>query len=198
MPTISTLVVDVETRTRRFTAGLKTITRWLTGGLDTISGRLAVRCGAAAYSFKQFENSEQVLKQTDAVLKSTGGAANVTAGEVNDLGDAISRKTGIDDEAIQSGENLILTFKNIANEAGKGNDIFDQTTQVVTDMSVAMGQDFKSSAIQVGKALNDPITGLTSLTRVGVQFTEEQKKQIAQFVKHNNILGAQKVILQEL
>jgi len=187
MPTISTLVVDVETRTRRFTAGLKTLV-----------GGLAVVGAAAGYAFKQFEDSEKILNQTDAVLKSTGHAANVTATEVNDLANAISAKTGIDDEAIQSGENLILTFKNIANEAGKGNDIFNQTTQVVTDMSVAMGQDFKSSAIQVGKALNDPITGLTSLTRVGVQFTEQQKDSIAQFVKHNNLLGAQKIILQEL
>ena len=31
-------------------------------------------------------------------------------------------------------------------------------------MSVALGKDMKSSAIQVGKALNDPIKGVTALT----------------------------------
>jgi hypothetical protein len=51
---------------------------------------------------KQFLDSQKVSKQTDAVLKSTGGAANVTAKQVSDLATAISRKTGIDDEAIQS------------------------------------------------------------------------------------------------
>jgi hypothetical protein len=56
----------------------------------------------------------------------------------------------------------------------------------------------KSSAIQVGKALNDPINGLTSLKRVGVQFTDEQTHMIEQMVNHNNLLGAQKIILGEL
>src|SRR5262245_54944031 len=187
MPTISTLVVDVETRTRRFSAGIKT----LVGGLAAVGA-------AAGYAFKSFEDSEKITAQTGAVIESTGHAANVTAKQVEDLAGAISLKTGIDDEAIQSGENLLLTFKNIRNEVGAGNDIFDQSTQAITDISVAMGQDFKSSAVQLGKALNDPIAGLTSLKRIGVSFYAEQEKQIQQFVKHNNLLGAQKVILQEL
>jgi phage-related protein len=187
MPTIETLTVDIQSRTTGFSRGLKVAT-----------AGLAALAAGAAYAFKQFEDAEKVTKQTEAVIESTGGAANITAKQVDALGDAISRKTGIDDEAIQSGENLLLTFKNIANETGKGNDIFNQATIAITDMSVAMGQDFKSSAIQVGKALNDPIAGLTSLTRVGVQFSEEQRHQIEQFIKHNNLLGAQKIILGEL
>ena len=78
------------------------------------------------------------------------------------------KKTGIDDEAIQSGENLLLTFTNIRNEAGKGNDVFNQATETMTDMSVALGQDMKSRRRQLGKALNDPIKGITALSRVGV------------------------------
>jgi phage-related protein len=187
MPTISTLTVDVVANTSR-----------LRVGLAAAGTALAVLGGAAVFAFKQFEDSEKVLAQTDAVLKSTGGAANVSAKQINDLANALSKQVGIDDEAIQSGENMILTFRNIRNEVGKGNDIFTQTTQAVTDISVAMGQDMKSSAIQVGKALNDPINGLTSLKRVGVQFTEEQTHMIEQMVNHNNLLGAQKIILGEL
>src|SRR5262245_45485266 len=187
MPTISTLVVDVETRTRRFTAGLKT----MVGGLAAIGA-------AAAVSFKQFEDAQKVTAQTGAVLESTGHAANVTAKDVQNLATALMNKTASEDETIRSGENLHLTFRNIRNEVGARNDIFNQATVAITDMSVAMGQDMKSSAIQLGKALNDPITGMTALRRVGVQFTEEQTKQIEQFVKHNNLLGAQKVILEEL
>src|SRR4029453_3372150 len=71
-------------------------------------------------------------------------------------------------------------------------------TGIMTDLSVAMGIDLTSAATMVGKALNDPITGLTSLTRVGVQFTDQQKEQIERMVEHNNLLGAQKIILGEL
>jgi hypothetical protein len=131
-------------------------------------------------------------------LKSTGGAANVTAGAVSDLADALSLKTGIDDEAIQSGENLLLTFRDIRNEAGKGNDIFNQTTAIMEDMSVALGQDTKSSAIQLGKALNDPIRGMTALRRVGVTFNDAQTNLITKLQDSGDLLGAQKVILAEL
>lgn len=145
-----------------------------------------------------FEDSQKVSRQTDAVLKSTGGAANVTAKEIEGLAGALSRKTGIDDEVIQSGQNMLLTFTNVRNEAGKGNDVFNQATRTITDMSAALGQDTKSSAIQLGKALNDPIKGVTALQRVGVTFTKQQKEQIAALVESGKTVQAQKLILGEL
>lgn len=146
----------------------------------------------------EFTESARVAAQTEAVLKSTGGAANVTAKQVEDLASAIQRKSGIDDEAIASGENLLLTFTNIRNESGKGNDIFNQTVGIMADLSTALGQDTKASAIQLGKALNDPIRGLTALQRVGVSFTAAQKDQIKALVESGRTLDAQKLILAEL
>jgi hypothetical protein len=156
-----------------------------------------LRRGVGA-AVSEFEEARKVGAQTQAVIKSTGGAANVSAKDVAKLAGAISKKVGIDDEAIQSGANLLLTFKNIRNETGRGNKIFDQATQTITDMSVALGQDMKSSSIQLGKALNDPIKGITALSRVGVTFTEQQKEQITKMVESGNVLGAQKEILKEL
>ena len=45
-------------------------------------------------------------------------------------------------------------------------------------MAAVFGQDLSQATIQLGKALNDPIKGLSALTRVGIQFTEQQKKEI--------------------
>jgi hypothetical protein len=145
-----------------------------------------------------YGESQKIGKQTEAVLKSTGGAAHVTAKQVDDLSGSISRKTGFDDEAIKSGENLLLTFTGIRNEAGKGNDIFTQSTGIMADMSRALGQDMKSSAIQLGKALNDPIKGVTALQRVGVSFTASQKDTIKHLVETGQKVKAQKLILGEL
>ena len=142
--------------------------------------------------------SQKIGAQTEQVIKSTGKAAKLSADQVGDLATAISNKTGYDDEAIQSGQNLLLTFTNIKNEAGKGNDVFSQTTTLMTDMSVALGQDTKASAIQLGKALNDPVKGVTALSKVGVSFTAQQKEQIKALVKSGDTMGAQKVILKEL
>ena len=65
-------------------------------------------------------------------------------------------------------------------------------------MSVALDQDMKSSAIQVGKALNDPVKGMTALSRVGVSFTEKQKDMVKHLEKTGHHLEAQKIILHEL
>ena len=119
----------------------------------------------------------------------------MTAGHVDTLATALMKKSGVDDEAIASGENLLLTFTNIRNEAGKGNDIFDQTTQAALDMSVAMGTDVKTSAMQLGKALNDPVKGMTRLQKVGVTFTDAQKEQVAAMQKTDDRIGAKKNIL---
>ncbi len=142
--------------------------------------------------------SAKITAITQQVIKSTGRAANLSASQIGDLSGAISAKTGVDDEAIQSGANLLLTFTNIKDAAGEGNDIFSQTTQIMTDMSVALGQDASGSAMQLGKALNDPIKGVSSLAKVGVSFTEQQKDQIRTMVEAGDVAGAQGVILAEL
>lgn len=170
------------------------------GGMAKTAAMVGVPAliGFGAAAVKAFAESEQVAAQTEAVLKSTGGAAKVTAGQVEELAGKLSKMSGVDDEAIQSGENLLLTFTNIKNGVGKGNDIFDQTTATMLDMSVAMGTDAKSQAIQLGKALNDPIAGVGALSRVGVTFTDKQKEQIKTLVESGKTMEAQKIILKEL
>lgn len=160
-----------------------------------IAGGLAVAFKGA---FEEAREAQKVGKQTAAVIKSTGGAAKMSAKEIGNLANSLSLKSGIDDEAIQSGENLLLTFTKVRDEAGKGNDIFTQGTKIALDMSVALGQDMKSSVVQVGKALNNPIKGVTALQRVGVAFTAQQRDQIKALVESGRTLDAQKLILREL
>jgi hypothetical protein len=160
------------------------------------AGFLAVKLGTDFV--KAAEESQKVGRQTNAVLESTGGVARVTADHVSKLAEKLSLKAGIDDELIQSGQNVLLTFTSIRNEVGKGNDIFDQATATALNMSVALGQDMQSSVIQLGKALQDPVRGITALRRVGVNFSEDQVKVIKRLVETGDTLGAQKLILEEL
>lgn len=182
--------------------------------LDTAGAKLrafgkiaAVAAGAAAFGglvktldvgVKKFIEQDKAIRQTNARLKSTGGIANVTADNMVKLSDAIADKTGIDDDAIHSMGNMLLTFTNIRNEVGANNDIFDQAVQITTDLSVAFEKDLTTSAIMVGKALNDPVKGVTALGRAGVQFTEQQKEQIKALVESGKTMQAQKLILREL
>lgn len=148
--------------------------------------------GVIGDSVRAFNESEKMGAQLNAVLKSTGGAAGMSAKELLDLSQALQKTTTFSDEAVLSAENMLLTFTNITSS------VFPQATATVLDMSVALGQDTKNSAIQLGKALNDPILGVTALQRVGVAFSASQKEVIANMVKTGDTLGAQKIILAEL
>lgn len=142
--------------------------------------------------------SNRVGALTESVIKSTGGAAKITAAQVGDLANSLSRKTGIDDEVIQSGSNLLLTFKNVRNEAGEGANMFDRATAAALDLSKAGFGDVNSAAKMLGKALNDPVKGINAMSRAGVTFTDEQKNMIAAMVKSGDTLGAQKLIMKEV
>ncbi len=187
---------DAEGHTNKFGNALGGIAKAgvLAAGAAGVGG-LFVTLKAGIDDFKE---SARVSAQTEAVIKSTGGSAKITAGEVGKLAESISAYSGVDDEAIQAGENMLLTFTNIRNEAGKGNDVFNQSTAILADMSVALGTDMSKSAIQLGKALNDPIAGVSALSRVGVTFTDSQKAAIKAMVDAGNTAGAQKLILAEL
>lgn len=136
--------------------------------------------------------AEKIQAQQAAVLASTGGAAGMTAQSLDDLAQSLKRQTTYDDDAVKSAENLLLTFTNI------GSDIFPQATRAVLDMNTAMGQDLSNTAIQVGKALQDPVNGATTLRRVGVQLSDQQMQLIKTMVQTGDVAGAQQVILREL
>lgn len=143
-------------------------------------------------SLSEARESIAVHKQLEQVIKSTGGVAGITAEEADNLASSLSKVTNFTDDTILSAENMLLTFTNV------GEKVFPRATETILDMSQALGQDTKSSAIQLGKALNDPIKGITALTRVGVTFTDQQKDMIKAMVEAGDIAGAQGVILDEL
>lgn len=147
---------------------------------------------------EEARESQKVGALTAQTIKATGGAANVTADQVGNLAGAISEKAGMDDEAIQSGANMLLTFKNVRNEVGKGNDIFNRATEAATDLSAAGFGGVTDTSKQLGKALNDPIKGMSALGRSGVTFTKDQQTMIKGMVESGDVLGAQKMMLKEV
>lgn len=163
-----------------------------------VGGAFAAMAVVVKKGFDEISDSQKVAAQTAAVLKSTGGIANVTAKHVDELAQSLSRMSGVDDELIGTGENLLLTFKNVRNEVGAGNKVFDRATQSAIDLSVAGFGSVESASKMLGKALNDPIKGMTALGRAGVTFSASQKDAIKALVETGDTLGAQRLILKEV
>ncbi len=165
--------------------------------LGFLSAKIFENLGKAAVSFaKDFvdeaSEAQAVTTQLNAVLASTKGVAGVTADAAQDLASSLARVTRFEDDTILGAENLLLTFTKI------GSEIFPQATETVLNMSTALGQDLKASATMLGKALQDPVTGVSALRRVGISFSEDQQNVIAALVETGDVAAAQKLILAEL
>lgn len=163
-----------------------------------LAGGVALAQGLKRYTFDAARESRTIMADVNQVIETTGNVANVTADEMDHLATRMAYLSGIDDEAILSSEALLRTFTKVRNEVGAGNDIFTQASKAMLNVSVRMKTDLQSAALQVGKALNDPVRGMTALSRAGIQFDDEQKDLIKTLVESGNIIGAQKVILKEL
>lgn len=206
--TVASLQAVLDLNNKKFDDGLKKSSNKLNDFMSDFKSGFASGLGISAFdlgakalvgmgqaltdSIAAARESAKVNKQLEATLLATGGAAGVTADAARDLATSLQRTTSFEDDAIIGAENLMLTFTSI------GKDVFPQAIETVLDMSQVMGQDLKSSAIQLGKALNDPAQGLGALTRIGVSFTDQQKEQIKTMQAAGDMAGAQAVILNAI
>ena len=140
---------------------------------------------------KSAMDAENALAEMNAVLKSTNGVAGMTADELMRMASQLQRVTKFSDEEIMKGQSMLLTFTNI------GKNVFPVATEAMLNMAEKFGS-VEEASIQLGKALNDPISGVTALRRVGVMLSNAQEQQIKNFMATNDIASAQKVILGEL
>ena len=147
---------------------------------------------------KAAEDYLTLQRKTAAVIKSTGNAAKISVKGVAKLAGELESLSGIDEDLIINSQNVLATFTSVRNGVKKSDRIFDQATATIVDMSAALGTDLQGATIQVGKALNDPVKGITALSRVGVSFTKSQKDQIKALVESGQTMKAQKLILAEL
>ncbi len=143
-------------------------------------------------SERLFQIQEAQEAKLEATIRATGSAAGLTAEELKNMASELQGVTKFGDEATIGAQSLLLTFKSI------GGDVFPRALESILDVSEAMGQDLKSSTVQIGKALNDPVAGLAALGRVGIQFSDVQKDLIKGFQESGDLASAQGVILEEL
>jgi len=181
-----------NTQGRAFKAGQQ-IGTGIKSGAVIAAGALGFLATNVGLGLRSLSELETVVTQTNAVLKSTKGAAGQTADSIRNLAQKYEGLNAtIDDKVIQSAENVLLTFTAVRKQA------FEPAIKAALDMSTALGTDLQGSVIQIGKALQDPVKGINALRRAGVNFSADQIKVIKALVATGDTLGAQKIILAEL
>lgn len=138
------------------------------------------------------ELRHQAIAQINASLKSTGGAAGLSFGDVESSAKQVAGASQYSTTQMLKMQSVLLTFPEINKK------IFGQSSQIIADLSTKMGQDLQGSAVQVGKALQDPEHGVIALRRIGVNFNKEQTEVIQRLVETGHKSQAQMLILNEL
>lgn len=143
-------------------------------------------------SVEKFHKLEEANAQLRAGLESTRSAAGLSFQDIQDGAKDLASHMKYSRTEILAMQSVLLTFPSIT-KAG-----FMPASEIIADMSTRLGQDLKSSAIQVGKALQDPIKGVTALRRVGVNFNEAQTETIKKLAETGHMAQAQGLIMKEL
>lgn len=140
-----------------------------------------------------FADAEKQGKKVEAVLATMGQRAGFSADELRGMATAMEKALAIDaDDILGKVTSNLLTFGNVQGE------VFRRAQELAADLSTQLGTDLQSATIMLGKALNDPVKGITALTRVGVSFTAQQKAQVKALAESGRVMEAQNLILAEL
>ena len=198
---LAKLVVKLEAQTAKYQQGLERaenkLKRFEKNAKKSIDGVKGLFAGLTAGLISNAVidatvKQEAALAQLEQRIKSTGGAAGFTTKELASFAGELQNVSTFGDEDLIGAMSQLATFTNITGEEFKG------ATVAVANLSVAMDQDLKSSVLQIGKALNDPVAGLSALSRAGIQFNDDQKDLIKTLVETGDTAEAQRVILAEL
>jgi hypothetical protein len=196
---LAEIFTELTVKDSKFKQGLSGARRTIGGLIPTFKRLAFVAAGmfigatvAAVKFIKLAADQIDQERKLEAVIKATGGAAELSAQQMKDHASELQKLSGISDNAIIEGQALLATFKEIKGQT------FKDTTEAMLDMSVIMGTDVKQAALQLGKALNDPERGVTALRRSGVSFTKQQNEMIKKLTQTNKLSQAQAVILGEV
>jgi hypothetical protein len=163
----------------------------LTGSSLSAAGAFGAVAGALKFSIGAAMEAESIQADLNATITSTKGAAGMSAEAINNLAASLSEMSGIEDDSIVKAQAMMLTFTNI------GKEVFPMASEAMVNMASKFGS-VDAAAMQLGKALNDPIAGVGALRKVGVQLTDQQEASIKSFMALGDVASAQKVILGEL
>jgi len=206
--TVGALRVSLGLDSAQFTEGLKAAQKHLKGvgkqmqqtgaTIATVGAGMtaAITAPLIAMGFaasKAATQAAEAMGQVEAALVSMGGASGKTKEELAKLADGLMRSSLYDDDDILRKVTAnLLTFGNVAGAE------FNRAQQAAVDLATRMNMDLQPATLLIGKALNDPIKGLTAMGRAGIQFSDSQKETIKSMVAAGNAAGAQRIILAEL
>lgn len=136
--------------------------------------------------------AERAQARLGAVLRATGGVAEMSQGQIESYAEALSKSTEFDGESLRNGASQLVKFGTIHGEVFKG------AMAVSADLAAFMGTDFTTAVQAVGKALHSPSEGLGALEKQIGRIDPTLRRWLQTLVENGQVAEAQNVVLQTL
>lgn len=159
---------------------------------QSVSRIMGIAVSAAKDVITAYSAQEQAERRLQTVLTATQNAVGMSAAELYNLADSLSKVTTYSDQEILAVEQMLAATRRI------GRDVMPEATRAVLDMAAATGDDAAGAAKDLAQALADPAGEIESLKEKGIQLTEEQAENIKKVQEQNGVYEAQKLLLKEV
>jgi len=137
-------------------------------------------------------NAEQEQALLAAALKSTGNQAGYSQDRLNEMAGAMESVTTISAGEFNQAQTVLLGFTNIVGEQ------LPKALKIAADYSIRTGADMKSAAETMGRALDVPSAGMSSLQKQGFKFSESQIEAAKKLEETGRIAEAQQIVFDAL
>jgi hypothetical protein len=159
----------------------------------------AALAGFGAFMVKAAKGAEEarIAQAALANVLDSMGYPEAT-NRVSQYAEQLERTLAIDADVIKRTQTKLATFKQLTATVNNAGGAFDRATMAALDLAAAGFGEAETNAVQLGKALQDPIKGIAALSRAGVTFTAQEKQKIKELVESNRLLEAQDLILSAI
>jgi hypothetical protein len=140
-------------------------------------GALAAAAGKSLAAGEAVSTANARIEQINKSMGLFGDDTKKVTDRLVKLAEATAMQTGMDNLSIKATQAKLLTFKNLALTADQVGGAFDRANKAALDMAAAGFGSAEGNAVQLGKALENPIKGITALAKSGVTFTELKRKR---------------------
>jgi hypothetical protein len=157
---------------------------------------LAALGGFMVKAAKGAEEARIATAALDNVLGSMGFAD--ATDRVSAYAESLEKTLAVDADVIKRTQTKLATFSELTKTVNEAGGSFDRATKAALDMAAAGFGTAEGNAVQLGKALQDPIKGITALAKAGVTFNDQEKENIKTLVESGKQLQAQEIILKAI
>jgi hypothetical protein len=156
-----------------------------------IAGAFAVRTVVDFFkdAVQEATAAEEAMSKFTIMLRATNGEAGISKERIEHFATEMQKLTRFTDDETIAAAAMLMRFKSLQEDG------FERTLKVSADMTSMWGGDLSSSAMQLGRALENPEHGTRILMMAGVKLDEEQRKQIKTFQMLGETAKAQELIL---